>query len=436
MSNTLININTRLDIGDNDICIVESFLGGGGQGEVYMISTSKGKFALKWYFKRNQTKFLKNSLKELINRGSPNHTFLWPIQIVEYKGHFGYIMNLRPDNYKKSQKLLDREFSLTYTSVCNAVLSLCDSFRKLHVKGLSYQDISWGNLFIDPINGEILICDNDNVSVHGQGKVGISGTYGFMAPEIVRGDHGPDQYSDLFSLAVLMFQLLFLEHPFNGKRWTKIACWDDFAKKKLYGTEPIFIFDPNNLENRPMPGVQDNAEIFWNMYPDYIKNNFIKVFTKGLIDRENGRLMEEIWMDSFRKLKENIFPCPYCGRENIACENINTVCWGSNCKKKLDNPPKIKISIGKRERYIVLNKDTKLYSYQLEGGGYDENFANKVVGEVTKSPSGKWGIRNLTNYNWNYTIGDIKKQVEPNKAFVLTNNIEIDFGKSKGIIIN
>lgn len=441
-SGVLLKIGFHLPAGGGQECIVESFLGGGGQGEVYRVKIGSEHYALKWYFNHNQTKQLKESLCELVKRGSPSDNFLWPKQIIECEGQFGYVMGLRPSNYEKSQKLLDRKFSLSYSKACNACLQLADSFRKLHVKGLSYQDISWGNLFINPSTGDILICDNDNVAPHGSTVAGIGGTYGFMAPEVVRGEKLPDSYTDMFSLAALLFQMLFLEHPFNGRRWANIACWDDLAKKQLYGISPIFIFDPNNEANRPEPGVQDNAEIFWNMYPQYLKNRFIKVFTDGLTDRENGRLLEEDWIDAFRMLQETLFPCPYCGREiiydhNLLQKNGYLACWGAKCKKQLPLPPRLKIKTGKRERYIVLNTDTKMYAYQLTAREHDVVKGSTVVGEMAQAPNDpkKWGLRNLTNDNWHYTSPGGTKDVYPGKAFILSKDVSIDFGNAQAEII-
>lgn len=443
---TLIKTGFKLPAGGGEECIIESFLGGGGQGEVYKVRIGTEHYALKWYFSQNQKEELKKSLKDLVKIGSPSSNFLWPKQVIEYKGAFGYLMALRPLEYKKSQKLLDREFSLSYSTAANACLQLVDSFRKLHVKGLSYQDISWGNLFIEPITGNVLICDNDNVAPHGSNVVGISGTYGFMAPEVVRGERKPDQYTDLFSLAALMFQMLFLEHPFNGRRWANIACWDDFAKKKLYGTEPIFIFDPHNDANRPEPGVQDNAAIFWEMYPNYVKKMFVKVFTTGLHDRENGRILEEEWIEVFRTLKQTIFPCPVCGSEVIFDHQLKEKtgeipCWRAKyqkCQKNLPLPPRLKITLGKRERYVVLNHDTKLKSYQLISREDDVKKGDIPVGEMTQSPKDptKWGIKNLTNSIWSYTntTGETK-DVAPGKAFVLTKGIKIDFKTAQGEVI-
>ncbi|MDR1703966.1 MAG: serine/threonine-protein kinase [Clostridiales bacterium] len=439
-SGELFKIGFQMPVAAGQKCVVEKFLGAGGQGEVYQVKVGAESYALKWYFKQNQKKDLKESLEKLVGIGPPCDNFLWPMYVVECKGQFGYIMGLRPSKYEKSQKLLDRKFSLSYTKAANACLQLADSFRKLHVKGLSYQDISWGNLFINPANGDILICDNDNVAPHGQSVAGIGGTYGFMAPEVVRGDKRPDTYTDLFSLAALMFQMLFLEHPLNGRRWANIACWDDIAKKKLYGTDPIFIFDPNNKTNRPEPGVQDNANIFWRMYPSYIRDGFTKVFTLGLTDRENGRLMEEEWIDAFRRLKESLFPCPYCGRDIIYDhdEYIKTgglTCWGSKCARQLPIPPRLGIKTGKRERYVVLNTDTKIYTYQLKPHEYDEG--GKPAGEMAQSPNDpkKWGLRNLTAGNWHYTSGGTTKDVTPGSAFVLSRGVSIDFNSAQGEII-
>jgi serine/threonine protein kinase len=421
-------------------CVVEKLLGAGGQGEVYQVKVGAESYALKWYYNQNQKEGLKKSLEELVKRGSPCDNFLWPMQVVECEGQFGYLMGLRPAKYEKSQKLLDRKFSLSYSKAANACLQLADSFRRLHSKGLSYQDISWGNLFINPANGDILICDNDNVAPHGQSAAGIGGTYGFMAPEVVRGDKRPDTYTDLFSLAALMFQMLFLEHPLNGRRWADIACWDDYAKKKLYGTEPIFIFDPNDKSNRPEPGVQDNANIFWRMYPGYIRDGFTKVFTAGLTDRENGRLMEEDWIDAFRRLKESLFPCPFCGRDIIYDHDEYKktgaiTCWGPKCARQLPVPPRLVIKTGKRERYVMLNADTKIYTYQLKPREYDEG--GKPAGEMAQSPNDpkKWGLRNLTAENWHYTSGGTTKDVTPGSAFVLSRGVSIDFNSAQGEII-
>ena len=84
---------------------------------------------------------------------------------------------------------------------------IADSFLKLHAKGLCYQDINFGNIFLDPVLGDICICDNDNVDINGE-RGGVFGTKKFMAPEIVRCEKRPDANTDLYSLAVVLFEML------------------------------------------------------------------------------------------------------------------------------------------------------------------------------------------------------------------------------------
>ena len=83
--------------------------------------------------------------------------------------------------------------------------------------GAKYQDISFGNLFFNPDNGDVLICDNDNVSFDNSKPGGVLGTPGFMAPEIVRGEKRPSKDTDRYSLSVLLFYLFMVNHPLEGK---------------------------------------------------------------------------------------------------------------------------------------------------------------------------------------------------------------------------
>ncbi len=66
--------------------------------------------------------------------------------------------------------------------------------------------------------GDILICDNDNVTSEKHADKSILGTPRFMAPEIVRGDGLPNVQSDLFSLSVLLFYMFMVHHPLKASR--------------------------------------------------------------------------------------------------------------------------------------------------------------------------------------------------------------------------
>ena len=74
-----------------------------------------------------------------------------------------------------------------------------------------------------------------------------------------------------------------------------IKCMDMAARVKPYGTNPIFIFDPSNKTNRPVKGYQDNALIYWPIYPEKLRQMFTKAFTEGLTS-PNKRVTEPEWI--------------------------------------------------------------------------------------------------------------------------------------------
>lgn len=203
---------------------IRDFLGEGGQGEVYLAEYNGKQYAFKYYKGARSSEFMYN-LKTNIARGRPSDTFLWPQEIVETaSGGQGYLMALRPKNYVSFVSYLtgknsfaDREVLLRWC------IRLCESFKKLHEKGFSYQDLNDGSFFLDPYTGSLLICDNDNVTADKK-SLGILGKMRYMAPEIVRGDldekgakRMPDVHSDRFSLAVILFLALCKGNPFEGE---------------------------------------------------------------------------------------------------------------------------------------------------------------------------------------------------------------------------
>lgn len=418
-------------------CEVKEFLGSGTQGEVYRVIINGKDFALKWFF----SEFLKNDPQQekrielAIKKGPPNENFLWPIDITHSKEipTFGYIMKLREKRFKGLSDLMQRKVEPTFHALTKACFELANSYLQLHSNGLCYRDISFGNVFLDPDTGEIRICDNDNVDID-KNKGSIMGTPRFMAPEIVTGKAPPSIQTDLFSLAVLLFYILMMHHPLEGKSELEIHCFDLPAMRKLYGDSAVFIFDPDDDSNRPVQGIQDNALIFWPIYPNYLKNMFINAFTKGLKD-PNSRVRESEWRSAMIKLYDSIFYCSKCGAENFYnVDELKTQgklkpCW--KCGYETQKVPRIKIE----DQLVILNFDTKLYFHHIDDQKlYD---FSKPIAEVIKHPQKQniWGLKNLCNNKWTVTFSDGSlKDINPNQSVTLSIGIKINFGKKVGEI--
>jgi serine/threonine protein kinase len=235
---------------------VEEFLGEGGQGRVYKADYNGQKKALKWFKKSSLGKdpnaFYEN-IKQNVMRGKPSDEFLWPIDITQWEdGTFGYVMDLRPKGYYEiTEFMLCHVRFKSYRIIINAALHIVSAFRKLHNSGYSYQDLNDGNFFINPENGKVLICDNDNVAPDNT-ETGIIGKPRYMAPEVVRRKNKPNSLSDRFSMSVILYILFCLNHPLEGKRYL-VPALTPAIQEDIYGHHPLFMMDPFDSSNGPHP---------------------------------------------------------------------------------------------------------------------------------------------------------------------------------------
>jgi len=415
-------------------------LGSGGQGEVYRVRDNAGaEWALKWYFPHTATEWQRNNIDELMRIGTPDTNFLWPSDMVytDAPGQsksFGYVMGLRPPEYKGLNDYVAGKVKPSAISLVTLGIQLSKAFRALHTKGLCYQDISFGNAFFLPGTGDVLICDNDNVTTNRSQAGGVLGTADFMAPEVVRGEARPSRDTDYHSLAVLLFNILFLGHPLCGRKILAIRCWDAPAREQLYGKAPVFIFDPSDKSNEAVEGDPEgggNAIIRWNMYPGKIKATFIKAFTVGLGD-PHKRITELEWLEQFSSLRDSRFLCNSCGSPNYhdaedakASGGKLNPCW--HCR----SIPKLPYRIRVGKAVVMLNSDSKLYSHHL-GGSYADIDFTKPLAEVSQHPSDPniWGLKNLGTEKWTLAAqaGGLK-DVEPGRSAPLAPGNKIDFGR-------
>ena len=418
------------------ILAVEKRIGEGGQGVVHAARLNGTPFAVKWFRPGLGSDQMRTSITALIQRGRPPHpAFVWPINLVssEHMPGFGYVMPLLEPRFVSLAQLLNTDPQPSFRVITTIGRELVDAFAALHSAGLCYRDISFGNLRVDPAGCEAAIIDVDNVGVDG-GNALVKGTGPFMAPELLRDEALPSTVTDLHSLAVLLFYLLMHGHPLFGVRADASYSWERGAHRSEtelllhnFGIEPVFIFDPDDPSNRPVPG--DKALTWWPIYPKQCRRVFTRAFTAGLHDASlNGRVTEGTWRRVLLGLHDCVCGCPACGAALFYDpEQAGPCCW--NCSAPLPVPVTLKV----RGSLLVLSEGAVLTSHHLNRDR-DYRTACAVVEPGPRQP-GRVVLRNLTDRTWTVVPdGEEPKRVAPNQRLGV-RPMRIDFGPARGQIL-
>jgi hypothetical protein len=421
-------------------CTVEELLGEGGQGEVYKVSFMGRSFALKWYNDRvlRHDRRLRSRLQTAIDRGPPSPRFLWPFSLVTLRdgSRLGYLMPLRERHLKELHAILNQSCAPSFRVLATICSLLAHELHALHAKGLAYQDLNAGNLFFDAETGHISVCDNDNVDIDGAPSV-MGGVWEYQAPEVLLRQAGPSRATDLHSLAVMLFRILHIGHPLIGQRARQFANLSDpAAVRSLCGTNPLFVFDPHDASNRPIPEEQSLLNAYWAIYPGFVRELFTRAFTEGLGDPLNGRVQETEWRLAMARLRDSVITCA-CRAENFydrqrvtAAPGSTFACW--YCGTVLPGiPPRIGIhamSDGAPrppQHVVVLDPGARLFAYQCDGGQYN---LDAITAQVEGPPT---ALSNLSRAAWTCRHHGEVTQVPPGGRVLLRDGMQIHFGATR-----
>lgn len=124
----------------------------------------------------------------------------------------------------------------------DAMLQLCRALSYIHAHGLIHRDLKPSNVMVDD-DRQVRLMDfglakflaDDTSIVTGDGR--MVGTFRYMSPEQVMGET-VDARADLYSLGVLLYELLTGRAPFDGK--TPYELW-----QKVIEIEPLPVLSLN-----------------------------------------------------------------------------------------------------------------------------------------------------------------------------------------------
>jgi len=119
----------------------------------------------------------------------------------------------------KSLRHLIKSQELDLDHVIKLSIQICDGLSKAHQAGITHRDIKPSNIVIDA-DGRPKLLDFGLAAVKGTDKLtktgSTLGTVGYMSPEQARGQK-VDQRSDIFSLGVVLYEMITGRRPFKGE---------------------------------------------------------------------------------------------------------------------------------------------------------------------------------------------------------------------------
>jgi serine/threonine protein kinase/Flp pilus assembly protein TadD len=198
--------------------IVEK-IGAGGMGEVYLAEDTKLKRQVALKFLPDQlakdSDFKARFVREAEATAKLNHPNIITIyEVAEYQGRPFFAMELVEG---QSLRDLAKGKELNVDRIIELVMQICDGLSAAHDKKVVHRDIKPSNIAIDAY-GRPKILDFGLAAIQGGEhltKTGSAlGTVGYMSPEQVQGKD-VDQRSDLFSLGVVLYELIASRTPFR-----------------------------------------------------------------------------------------------------------------------------------------------------------------------------------------------------------------------------
>ena len=194
-------------------------IGTGGMGEVYLALDTKlnRKVALKFLPPHlcQDEDCRKRFMREAQAAAGLDHPNVAAIyEVGEFQGRPFYAMQI-----VEGQSLKDviAGKDLPIDCLLEIGIQVCEGLQAAHDKGIIHRDIKPSNILLDG-HGRVRIVDFGLAAIRGSEhltKTGSTlGTIGYMSPEQVQGKE-IDHRSDLFSLGVVLYELITKQNPFK-----------------------------------------------------------------------------------------------------------------------------------------------------------------------------------------------------------------------------
>jgi serine/threonine protein kinase len=288
---------------------VESLLQQGGQGTAYIAKETRSgdKGVLKIFadsFDRRDTatrvRFL---VKEKLHEASP--LFATPLDsLTRQSALAGHYCRLAP-GLPLDQHLASIRCGFLENLVL--AIALAHAVETLHGRNIVHGDLQASNLLVEQVNGKVCLAslsliDLDNFYAPGQPQPPCVGHSLYMSPELYHAMKQkrptiPTRQSDLFSLGVLMHEIILLKHPAAG-------CDHNEAQFERAMYSDAWQYDPARSERSKNDTGGYPAEI--------VNADLARLFRKCCSLEPTERPAATEWKTTLCKALREVFVCPVC----------------------------------------------------------------------------------------------------------------------------
>jgi len=221
---------------------VDEFIGRGGMAEVYRV----------WDTRRNTTlamkllhadlaldrAFLRRFHREAETLARLQHPNIVRFYGLEQDGELSFMLMDYIEGRSLKQLIFNANGPLRFGQVLDIMRQLCQALQFAHYEGFVHSDVKPGNVLIDRA-GRVMLNDFGiaRMAQSSTATLGGAGTPVYMSPEQARGEK-PSPLSDIYSMGIMLFEMLTGERPFNGEQSKARGTADDRVRWEQINLSP------------------------------------------------------------------------------------------------------------------------------------------------------------------------------------------------------
>jgi serine/threonine protein kinase len=344
-------------------------------------------------------------LKDKIGNSELKHKLAVPRAIIDED--LGYFM-IKANEHQKLETYLsypkdEEEFSqwlkdeYLLKKRFQIIAFMFNALENIHIHGLIFTDLSPNNIMVHKDKNNLVFIDTDNMRKRDDPYTGVLGTDGYMAPEIyhfvdtrlaekleeknikiennmISAANKISTDSDIFSAAIIAFELLTLQHPFVGDKAEYGTAEEETESRHCKTNYILHRNGSNQCSTNPFIGLFEKNQI--------VTDEVSKLFYKTFVDGKNQPRLRPTafeFCDSFNKALDLVIKCPHCGVDILYRGEVQNNCW--YCDNQIPEQVSLKIfdSYAEKDRASLISKLTNS-NYSSEAIAGKNNFElSKIV---------------------------------------------------------